>query len=293
MTLFSVIIPTCHRNEALRRCLTRVAPAQQQGMTLIARKSSNPERETSNAYEIIVADDGLLTTAEQMLGESFPWVHWVKGPKRGPAANRNYGAEKAAGDWLVFVDDDCLPEATFLAAYALAATAGNCAVLEGMTLPHGNREAADMECPINTTGGRLWSCNFAIERRLFTNIGGFDENFPAPFMEDIDMQTRLSKANQKTIFVSEASVRHPWRLRRGGNFPELQARSVVYYVNKHPEFGKYFSMTSLVKRAASAVLCDFPKNLAFYKGKGALRTLTLDLAFVSLLFDYRTRKNLS
>jgi len=293
MTLFSVIIPTCHRNEALMRCLAGIAPAKQEGMALFHGNSANPKRESFNAYEIIVTDDGSLSTAERMLREGFPWAQWVSGPKRGPAANRNHGAEKAAGDWLVFVDDDCIPEPTLLAAYARAAAAGNSAVLEGMTLPEGNRGAADMECPINTFGGHLWACNFAIKRRLFIDLGGFDENFPAPAMEDTDMQTRLSKAGHKTVFVAEASVKHPWRQRKGLKFLRLQARSVVYYVDKHREYRRWVSLTSLVKRAVGAVLRDFPKNLVSYKGKGALRTLTLDLVFVSFLIRYVTRRNLS
>jgi GT2 family glycosyltransferase len=284
MTLFSVIIPTCHRNEALMRCLAEIAPAKQEDMTLFHGNSANPKRESFNAYEVIVADDGSLSTAKRILREGFPWAQWVSGPKRGPAANRNHGAEKASGDWLVFVDDDCVPEATLLAAYARAAAAGNCSVLEGRTLPQGNRQAADMECPINISGGHLWSCNFAIKRRVFIEIGGFDENFTGPFMEDIDMHARLSKRGHTPIFVSEATVKHPWRPRRGFGFLLLQARSAYYYANKHPESRRWLSLTSLVKRAAGAVLRDFPKNLLIYRGKGALRTLTLDLALASFLF---------
>src|SRR5262249_50229015 len=204
-------------------------------MTLIHGQSANPKSDPIEAYEVIVADDGFLSTAELMLQEVFPWAKWVSGPRRGPAANRNHGAEKAVGEWLVFVDDDCVPEATLLVAYARAAAACNCSVLEGRTLPQGDRQAADMECPINTSGGHLWSCNFAVKRRLFMEIGGFDENFLGPFMEDIDMHARLSKRGHTPIFVSEASVKHPWRPRRGFRFLALQARSAYYYVNKHPE----------------------------------------------------------
>jgi GT2 family glycosyltransferase len=290
MTLISVIIPTCHRNEALMKCLASIAPAKQEELNLFDRKSANPDRESANAYEVIVTDDGSVSTAEILLRDKFPWALWVVGPKRGPAANRNYGADKAWGDWLVFVDDDCVPDPTYLAAYAHAASAENCAVLEGMTAAQGKRKAADMECPINTTGGHLWSCNFAIKRRLFIELGGFDENFPVPAMEDIDMQARLSKAGYKTIFVSEASVKHPWRPRKGVNFLRFQARSVAYYLNKHPEYRRCFSLTSLAKRAVSAALRDYPKNLVAYRGKGALRTLTLDLVLVSFLFKYLTEQ---
>src|ERR1700722_11719098 len=164
MTLFSVIIPTCHRNEELKRCLETLGLENQEGMTLIQANSANPNPRNLETYEVIVTDDGSLSTAERMLREEFTWAAWMSGPKRGPAANRNHGSAKAGGEWLVFVDDDCLPERTFLAAYARATTIEECNALEGMTLPKDVRRAADMECPINTSGGKLWSCNFAIKR---------------------------------------------------------------------------------------------------------------------------------
>jgi GT2 family glycosyltransferase len=289
MPLFSVVIPTCNRNDALMLCLARLAPGEQQGMMHFDAISAKPKLDSSNAYEVIVTDDGSLSTAERMLRERFPWAEWVSGPKRGPAANRNHGAEKAAGDWLVFLDDDCVPEATLLAAYARAAAAGECTVLEGGTLPQGNREAADMECPINASGGRLWSCNFAIKRLVFIELGGFDENFTTAAMEDVDMQTRLSKAGHKTVFVSEASVKHPWRPQKGIKFEHLNAISIAYYVNKHPDHRRYYSLATYLKLGVLVMARDFPKNLFRYKGRGAIRSLLLDLVSVTLIIKYTFR----
>ena len=92
--LFSVVIPTCHRNDALAACLERLAPGKQ---SLAAA-----------SYEVIVTDDGSRATSEAMLREKFPWAKWMAGPRRGPAANRNHGAKHANGNWIAFADDDCL-----------------------------------------------------------------------------------------------------------------------------------------------------------------------------------------
>ena len=273
------------------RCLSILAPEIQEGMSLIHENSVKPSRDNLDTYEVIVTDDGSLSTADRMLREEFPWAAWTSGPRRGPAANRNHGAAKAAGDWLVFVDDDCVPECTFLAAYARATGVQDCEVLEGMTLPKDDRTAADMECPINRVGGSLWSCNFAIKRRLFLKLGGFDENFPGPAAEDIDLQTRLLKAGYKAVFVSEARVKHPWRLRRGLDFLQLQAKSLAYYVNSHPEKRKCFTLTSLGKRAVRAVVFDFPTNLVRFRGKGVWRALLLELASLGLLAKYMSRRD--
>jgi glycosyltransferase involved in cell wall biosynthesis len=94
--LFSVIIPTYHRNDLLAKCLDCLAPGVQ---TLPA-----------DQYEVIVSDDGYESTAQEMIQQNYPWVKWVAGFRKGPAANRNNGAKYATGEWLAFTDDDCLPD---------------------------------------------------------------------------------------------------------------------------------------------------------------------------------------
>ncbi|MFM6530798.1 MAG: glycosyltransferase family 2 protein, partial [Dolichospermum sp.] len=65
-------------------------------------------------------DDGYQSTAQEMIEQNYPWVKWVAGPGKGPAANRNNGAKYATGEWLAFTDDDCLPDPQWLASYGEA-----------------------------------------------------------------------------------------------------------------------------------------------------------------------------
>ena len=65
--------------------------------------------------------------------------------------------------------------------------------------------------PVNLNGGYLWSCNFLIERRVFFQIGGFDENFKFPHLEDVDFLDRLRKAGYLPVFSPQAFVDHPPR----------------------------------------------------------------------------------
>ena len=116
--LFSVIVPTCHRNDLLALCLDCLAPGKQSL--------------SADQYEVIVTDDGSHSTAESLVREQYPWVRWVQGPQKGPAANRNRGAKFAEAEWLAFTDDDCLPGPHWLAAFA-AAVRPDMAVYEGKT----------------------------------------------------------------------------------------------------------------------------------------------------------------
>jgi len=106
----SIVIPTCHRNESLARCLDALAPGVQ---------TLEPE-----FYELIVTDDGTAANAKEMVKLNYSWAKWVEGPKRGPAANRNYGAAQAKHEWLVFTDDDCVPCQNYLKVFWVRA--GNC-----------------------------------------------------------------------------------------------------------------------------------------------------------------------
>jgi GT2 family glycosyltransferase len=193
--MISVIIPTCLRPDLLARCLDRLVPGAQ---TLPA-----------DQYEVIVTDDG-EPTVERFLTEKYPWVSWGPGPRRGPAANRNAGARRARGEWLAFTDDDCVPDPNWLARFATAVHAG-CRVYEGKTTCEAGIRSPVDHAPVNITGGRLWSCNIFIRRETFEEVGGFDESFVYPHIEDLDLRERLVQAGYPFEFVPDAAVDHPPR----------------------------------------------------------------------------------
>lgn len=284
MPLLSVIIPTCHRNQDLDRCLealTRDCQATSIGSTM---QSLPVMGQPDFDYEIIVSDDGTVSTAQAMLQTTFPFVRWVRGPRRGPAANRNRGAKIAQGDWLLFLDDDCTPAPGWIASYAEFSRSPGHSVLEGKTLPTGKRTRPDQGCPINETGGLLWSCNFAIRRKLFLEIGCFDEEYRTASMEDLDLHIRLRRIGHQIQFVSDALVMHPWKLRGGLKFVRLQARSISYFVNKHPEAKAMFPRTWGLTMGTRALIKEFPLHLFRFGAKGSFRGLGLDLALATSVF---------
>ncbi|QYY36323.1 glycosyltransferase family A protein [Ruficoccus sp. ZRK36] len=192
---FSVIIPTCRRNDLLAKCLQALAPDVQ---TL------------GEPYEVIVTDDSGDEKARQLIEEKFPWAKWTPGPCRGPAANRNHGAALATGQWLAFTDDDCIPSADWLAAFAQALASGR-QVYEGRTTTDLPLKGPRYQAPANEHGGYLWSCNIMLSRQLFNELGGFDAQFPYPHLEDVDLRLRIEQANQPWDFVPAAVILHPQR----------------------------------------------------------------------------------
>lgn len=193
---FSIIIPTCDRNDLLRKCLINL------------RKENQSYKED---FEVIVSDDSRDNKAKDLILQEFPWVTWIEGPKVGPAANRNNGAKLASGEWLVFTDDDCLPQSNWLLSYENAIQLNiSSRVFEGKTIADRERLRFDEIAPINLTGNNLWSCNFTIIKSLFIQLNGFDEGFPYAAMEDVDFQCRVI-IETDIIFIPDALIVHPWR----------------------------------------------------------------------------------
>jgi GT2 family glycosyltransferase len=187
----SVVIPTCDRPEKLRECLRRVTT------------------QAAATYEVIVSDDSGTDGARSVVKE-FPDAQWMQGPRRGPAANRNRGASRAQGEWLVFLDDDCLPEEGWLAAYEAAAGSA-VDVLEGRTECPLEDRFAFYEIVENLAGGAFWSCNLAVRRDKFEELGGFDEDFTQACAEDMEFAWRMRSRGLRSGFVEKARVAHPPR----------------------------------------------------------------------------------
>lgn len=212
----TIVIPTCDRPELLRACLRNL--------------QGDAQTFPRQNYTIIVSDDGRTMSARAELSAEFPDVVWVEGPRRGPAANRNTGAAAARGEVLVFLDDDCLPQPGLLSAYAAAFSDPTLNAAEGRIRSDRPHQRMDEEAPINETGGVFWSCNIAMRRDFFLQIGGFDERFPAAAMEDIELRERILRLGNKIPFFPEALVIHPLRLIRGWGFLRKRAEAHGIYI---------------------------------------------------------------
>ena len=278
----SVVVPTCNRNDALAQCLDRLAPGAQ---TLAASQ-----------YEVIVSDDGAQSNGAQgnarsLLAEKYPWAIWSAGPRRGPAANRNAGAAKAQGAFVAFTDDDCLPTAGWLAAYA-EAIRDEADVYEGATAATGPLRAPFVVAPVNPEGGLLWSCNMMVRRRLFDELGGFDEGFPHASDEDTDFRERVKRAGHRIDFVPDALIYHPPARRVWGRETARQWESKVRLSYKaepsRPRFGPR-EMVWLALRTRARQLANAPLHADKLLGAAALLGELLWIARQTRRWDRKHR----
>ncbi len=222
----SVVIPTYN---LLEECIKALDPAVQ-----------NP----SCNYEVIVSDDKVPSDAKKMIDQKYPWAIWVEGPHKGVAANRNNGVKYAKGDWIVFIDNDCIPSIDLINTYVKAIEENpETLVFEGRISADRKRMHFLEEAPLNETGGYFWTCNVMIQKFYFENIlKGFDENFYM-YREDVDIRERIKLDRQPILFVKDAYVIHPWRLQK--QLVEMEKQKMVsynYFYAKHPHLIKKLTL---------------------------------------------------
>jgi GT2 family glycosyltransferase len=185
--MISVVIPTRERPELVARCL----------------------RNITGADEVIVTDDSHTDRTQRLIRDRFPGVKWVRGPRRGPAANRNFGTMQTSCEWIAFVDDDCIPGDRWVENLKRALSCASLA--EGKTVCPDKTGSLFEEAVENDSGGLLWSCNFGIRRDLFMKLGGFDEDFAEAGGEDLEFAWRARRSGIPMCFAPEATVYHPAR----------------------------------------------------------------------------------
>lgn len=200
--LVSVVIPTCRRNDLLRRCLTAVLA------------QSMP----AACYEVIVIDDGgdgsacelVHSLAEQ--ATSGPTLRCASTQnRRGPAAARNLGWHMARGEVIAFTDDDTIPSPDWLLCGLGALRPGVAAVSGRVTVPTRGALTDFERMTKGLEQGEFVTANAFVRRRTLFQLRGFDERFRRAWREDSDLQFRILASGGRISRAEGAVVRHPVR----------------------------------------------------------------------------------
>ena len=201
----SVVVPVYRGGTAFGRCLTA-----------LARLSPPPD-------EVVVVADGAHPADVAAAVDAGARVLQHE-PARGPAYARNRGAEAATSDLLFFVDADCevQPDAVARVADLLGAPSGPAAVIGSYDdapgapgvlsqyrnlLHHYTHQTGAAEAQT------FWGACGAIRREAFLDVGGFDEGFGPPSVEDIDLGYRLTDAGYRIRLDASLQVKHLKRWR--------------------------------------------------------------------------------
>ncbi len=197
----SIVVPTRNRAGYLRVCLESMRAQQ-----------------VDAPFEVVVVDDG-STDSTPAVAEAAG-AKLVRTEARGPNAARNAGLEGAAGELVVFVDDDVDAPPGWLAAYLAGAErhpeadafGGPIrARFEGRAPRSCGREPAPITTldlgPEDREAEFVWGANMAIRRRAFDRLGTFDETLPQ-FGEEEEWLTRLRDAGGTVVYLANARLDH-------------------------------------------------------------------------------------
>jgi len=204
-------------------------------------------------HEVLIADDGSRPEQVEMLYANCPSFQcpvrhvWHADTGFTAARARNLAASYARGDYLVFLDGDCIPNKAFVAQHTRLAERGcfvngsrvllsqhlTDQVLKGnIDLPSRplsfwlqarlkgdcNKLLHLLVWPwrlFRVKQGFLWrgirSCNLGVWRQDFVSVNGFDETFHGWGHEDADLVLRLSHlgVKRKNGFMA-TEVFHLW-----------------------------------------------------------------------------------
>lgn len=202
----SLIIPVLNGGENFRQCL--------QSVSKVADKLS----------EIIVIDDGSTDDSGKLAAELGAKVMTFPAPG-GPARARNKGAEVAQGDILFFIDADVTLTvetiANLIAAFShspsLDALIGSYDDSPGASnflsqyknlFHHYTHQTSSEEA------STFWGACGAVRRDAFWAVGGFDERYRYPSVEDIELGYRLKQAGCRIKLDKTVQVKHlkHWRV---------------------------------------------------------------------------------
>ncbi len=181
--------------------------------------------QTFGDYELLVVDDGSTDGTGDALAPLNGRLKVLRlEERRGVSAARNRGAASARGEWLAFLDSDdlWLPEKLARQMEYLRSHP-DCAICQTEEIWIRNGVRVNPPQTHRKAGGDIFLPSLArclvspsavmLRRRLFEEVGGFDETLPAA--EDYDLWLRVAW-RQPVGLVPEPLV-----IKRGGHADQL------------------------------------------------------------------------
>lgn len=198
----SIVVPAFNEEKGIARCI--------EGLL-----AQDYPRE---AFEVIIIDNNSSDRTFEIIG-SYP-VKGVLEKKRGRASARNAGIRQACGEFIVFLDADCVPEKGWLKTLLGGFKDESVGCVAGEILPPEPEiflhqylaksqyfsQKITMQnafLPFAQTG------NAAYRKEVLDQVGLFDESLLSG--QDADLSWRMQlETGKKVAFVESAKVYHPY-----------------------------------------------------------------------------------
>ncbi len=221
--------------------LSVIVPTRNRGALLAdAVRSIAPQAQADGAAEVLVVDNASTDDTAAVaaaLARELPGVRLLRSDDPGLLAGRHLGAAAASGGLLVFVDDDVVAPAGWLAAYRAAFADPAVGVACGPCLPQWEAEApwwlevfrqeapggwaiwplSLIDCGAgerDVPPGCVYGCNLALRREVLRRCGGFHPDAvprkATAFRGDGEsaLSVAVAAAGLRLRYAAGAGVRH-------------------------------------------------------------------------------------
>jgi glycosyltransferase involved in cell wall biosynthesis len=206
-----------------------------------------------DAYEVVLVNDGstddTAATIERAGARARCRFTVVNQVNSGLAKGRNAGIARAAGDRIVFIDDDVLVLPNFVEEHLRSNASHPQAIVRGGAIEVVSFD--DLPPPVwsirNYSGNYFWTTNVSVPLATMRAIGGFDESFSEYGWEDIDVGLRLRAKGVKAAFNPKALAYHFKPPARTGDVEKMvrqaraQARMAAHLAQLHPHWRTYLA----------------------------------------------------
>ena len=209
-------------------------------------------KQTFPDFEVIVVEDGSAVPCKEVVDKYSPLldVHYYFKPNSGPGQTRNYGVERANGEYMLILDSDCILPTTYLEMVEEALKRTEADAFGGPDRAHDS--FTDVQKAINyamtsffTTGGirggkkkmdKFYprSFNMGVRKEVYQALGGFSK---MRFGEDIDFSIRIFKGGYRCCLFPEAWVWHKRRTDLKKFFKQVHNSGIarIHLYKKYPE----------------------------------------------------------
>ena len=234
MAYFSLIVPVFNRPDEVHELLESLT------------------KQHCKDFEVIIVEDGSQVPCQEIVQayQNRLDIHYYNKPNSGPGQSRNYGAERATGEYLIVLDSDCIIPEGYLNAVKAELDAAPADAFGGPDRAH--YSFTDIQKAINyamtsffTTGGirggkkkldKFYprSFNMGIRADVYRALGGFSK---MRFGEDIDFSIRIFKGGYKCRLFPEAWVWHKRRTDLRKFFKQVHNSGIarINLYKKYPE----------------------------------------------------------
>lgn len=266
---YSFIIPLFNRPQEIRELLDSLV------------------NQTQKNFEVLVIEDGSKRDAETVVSSfnNSLNIKYFKKENSGQGFSRNYGFERASGDFFIILDSDVLLPPDYLKAVDRGIKTGKLDSFGGPDAAHDSFSPIQKAISYSmtsffTTGGirgkqnnlggtfHPRSFNMGISRKVYEATGGF---IITRLGEDIEFSIRLQQLGFKAALIDDAIVYH----------------------KRRTSMNQFYHQLHFFGRARINIFTIFPKTLKPVHFFPAVFTLFLGLIALSFICRWYDLFNLS